>query len=78
MGWSAIALGAAIGVVGSLAVVGVASSATFFVVIVPISLALGVPVELLPLLLPVEVFPDLWRTVGNVTADMAVTAAMAD
>ncbi|GAA0760992.1 Na+/H+-dicarboxylate symporter [Erythromicrobium ramosum] len=78
LGWGAVALGAAIGVVGSLAVVGVASSASFFVVIVPISLALGVPVELLPLLLPVEVFPDLWRTVGNVTADMAVAAATGD
>lgn len=76
LSWSQIALGAAIGVVGSLALVGVSSSATFFVVLVPMSLALGVPLDLLPLLLPVEVFPDLWRTVGNVTADMAVTAAV--
>lgn len=78
LGWGAIALGGIIAVVGSLAVVGVSSSATFFVVLVPVSLALGVPVELLPLLLPVEVFPDLWRTVGNVTADLAVTAAVAN
>ena len=77
LSWAAIALAAAIGVVGNFAVVGVSSSATFFVVLVPMSLAIGVPVELLPLLLPVEVFPDLWRTVGNVTGDMAVAAAVA-
>lgn len=75
--WGQIAIGAAIGVVGSLAVVGVASTVTFFVVIVPISVALGVPIEILPLLLPLEVLPDIWRTIGNVTADLAVTTIMA-
>jgi Na+/H+-dicarboxylate symporter len=37
-------------------------------------MAMGVPVELLPLLLAVDVIPDIFRTVGNVTADMTVTA----
>ena len=78
LGWGAIALGAAIAVLGSFAVVGVASTATFFVVLVPLCAALGVPAALLPLLLPVEIFPDLWRTVGNVTADMAVATIVAD
>ena len=31
----------------------------------------GVPLEVLPLLLAVEVVPDIFRTVGNVTADLA-------
>ena len=40
-------------------------------------LAMGVPVEVLPLLLAVETIPDIFRTVGNVTADMAVTRIVA-
>jgi Na+/H+-dicarboxylate symporter len=44
---------------------------------VPISLAMGVPLELLPLLLAVEVIPDIFRTLGNVTADVAATAIVA-
>ncbi|WP_371316900.1 cation:dicarboxylate symporter family transporter [Mammaliicoccus sciuri] len=34
---------------------------------------MGLPLEMLPLLLAVEVIPDIFRTVGNVTADLAVT-----
>jgi Na+/H+-dicarboxylate symporter len=36
-----------------------------------------VPVGALPLLLAVETIPDIFRTIGNVTADVAVTAVMA-
>ena len=77
LSWAQLALGMAIAAIGSIAVVGVASASTFFVVTVPISLAMGVPVGVLPLLLAVEILPDLWRTVGNVTSDMAV-AVIAD
>jgi Na+/H+-dicarboxylate symporter len=42
----------------------------------PICLALGAPVEILAILLAVEVIPDIFRTVGNVTADMAVAAVV--
>ena len=58
----------------SIAAVGVASSVTFFVTLVPISTAMGVPMELLPLLLPVETLPDFSRTIANVTGDVGVTA----
>ena len=37
-----------------------------------IALAMGLPLEVLPLLLAVEVVPDIFRTIGNVTADLAV------
>jgi proton glutamate symport protein len=77
LGFAQLAAGMAIAVVGSLGTVGVASSATFFVVTVPVCVAMGVPIELLPLLLAVELLPDLWRTVGNVTADLAVAAVVA-
>lgn len=58
----------------SLAAVGVASSITFFTGLVPISVAMGVPLDLLPLLLAVETLPDFSRTIGNVTGDVGVTA----
>ena len=35
---------------------------------------MGVPLELLGILLAVEVIPDIFRTVGNVTGDMAAAA----
>ena len=42
----------------------------------PIALAMGVPVGPLALLVAVEVLPDLMRTLGNVTLDVAVTAVV--
>ena len=35
---------------------------------------MGVPIELLGILVAVEAVPDIFRTVGNVTADMAVAS----
>jgi len=64
--------GALVAAAVSLAAVGLPAQVSFFATIGPVCLALGVPVELLPLLLAVETIPDLFRTVGNVTADMAV------
>jgi proton glutamate symport protein len=72
-----IATGTVVAVVTSLGVVSLPSALTFFTTTVPISLAMGVPMELLTLLIAVEVFPDLFRTVGNVTADLTVTAVIA-
>jgi len=72
-----LAAGAALAVLMNFAVVGLPSQITFFTATVPISMAMGVPVDLLPLLLAVEVIPDIFRTVGNVTADMTVTAMLA-
>jgi Na+/H+-dicarboxylate symporter len=50
---------------------------TFFALLAPICLAMGVPIELLALLVAVETIPDIFRTVGNVTADVAVTTVVA-
>lgn len=58
----------------SLAAVGIASSVTFFTTLGPIFMAMGLPMELLPLLLAVETLPDLSRTIGNVAADVGITA----
>lgn len=62
----------------SIGTVGLPGQVSFFTSMAPICLALGVPLELLPLLLAVEVIPDIFRTLGNVTADMAVTTVLDD
>jgi Na+/H+-dicarboxylate symporter len=49
---------------------------SFLTSITPIALALGVPVAPLALLVAVENIPDIFRTLGNVTIDVAVTAAV--
>jgi len=69
-----IAAGVLVAAIVSLAAVGVASSVTFFTTLVPISMAMGLPLDLLPLLIAVETFPDFSRTVGNVWGDVGVTA----
>jgi len=70
--------GALVAAAVSLAAVGLPAQVSFFATIGPVCLALGVPVDLLPLLLAVETIPDLFRTVGNVTADLAVTRLAGD
>jgi proton glutamate symport protein len=72
-----LAMGVVLAVVTNFSVVGLPSQLTFFNTTVPISLVMGVPLELLPLLLAVEVIPDIFRTLGNVTADVGVTAIVA-
>jgi Na+/H+-dicarboxylate symporter len=56
----------------SVAAVGLPAQVSFFAIIAPVCLAMGVPVVLLPLLLAIETLPDVFRTLGNVTADLAV------
>lgn len=66
------------GVLASLAAAvstgGLPGSITFLAATVPIANAMGIPIAALPLLLAVELLPDIFRTLGNVTADLAVTA----
>ncbi|WP_091741588.1 dicarboxylate/amino acid:cation symporter [Phenylobacterium immobile] len=68
----ALLLAVPLAAVVSLAAVGLPGQVSFFATIAPICLALGVPIGMLPLLLAVESVPDLFRTVGNVTTDLAV------
>ncbi len=62
----------------SLAGVGVASSVAFATVMIPMCIAMNLPIAILPLLLSVEPILDFSRTLGNVTADLAVTVANGD
>lgn len=65
-----------VAVATSMASVGLPGQVSFFASIAPICLSLGLPVDLLPILIAVEVIPDIFRTVGNVTADMAAAAVL--
>ena len=69
------------GVLVALAVsvgsVGLPGQVSFIVSVAPVCIALGLPIDLLPILLAIEVVPDIFRTLGNVTGDMAVTAIVA-
>ncbi|MBX9860311.1 MAG: dicarboxylate/amino acid:cation symporter [Sphingomonas sp.] len=56
--------------------VGLPGQVTFFAGCAPIGLAIGVPVEALGLLIAVETIPDIFRTIGNVTMDVAVTTVI--
>ncbi len=59
----------------TLVIAGLPNQITFFAAYAPPALAVGVPVELLPILLAIDVIPDIFYTITNVTADVAVTSA---
>jgi Na+/H+-dicarboxylate symporter len=68
--------GFAAAMVTTVGAVSLPGAISFVTSIGPIALAMGVPVEPLALLVAVEMLPDIVRTVGNVTMDVAVTATM--
>ncbi|WP_121114416.1 dicarboxylate/amino acid:cation symporter [Croceibacterium ferulae] len=69
--------GAFVAAAVSIAAVGLPAQVSFFAIIGPVCLAMGVPIQLLPLLLAVETIPDIFRTIGDVTADLAVVRLVA-
>ena len=60
----------------SLSSVSLPGTISFVISVGPIAMAMGVPIAPLALLVAVEMLPDIMRTVGNVTRDVAVTAAV--
>jgi Na+/H+-dicarboxylate symporter len=66
----------AVAALASYGAVSLPGQVSFFTSIAPIAMALGVPVAPLALLVAVEMVPDIFRTVGNVTLDVAVTTAV--
>lgn len=73
---SQIVATAAVSLVGSVAAVGLPGAINLFITYVPICSVLGLPVDVLPLLLAVDAIPDIVKTVGNVTADLTLAALM--
>jgi proton glutamate symport protein len=72
-----IAVGVAVSAITTLGSVSLPGSISFIAAIAPICLAMGIPLEPLALLVAIETFPDIMRTLGNVTMDVAVTGTIA-
>ncbi len=72
-----IAMGVIVAAITTFSAVSLPGQVSFVLNIAPVALAMGVPIEPLALLIAVETIPDLFRTVGNVTMDVAVAATAA-
>ena len=60
----------------SIGSVGLPGQVSFIASVAPICAALGLPIEVLGILVAVEIVPDIFRTIGNITADLAVTTVI--
>jgi Na+/H+-dicarboxylate symporter len=72
----AMAFGVAAAATTTMGAVGIPGQASFVTSIAPICFAMGVPIEPLAILIAIEVIPDLMRTMGNVSMDVAATAVV--
>lgn len=70
--------GIAVAALASIGAVSLPGQVSFVTSIAPISVALGVPIEPLALLLALETIPDTFRTLGNVVLDVAVTGVVSE
>lgn len=72
----AMAAGVAVALLTTIGSVSLPGAISFVTAIGPIAIAMGVPVQPLAILVAVEMLPDIMRTLGNVTMDVAVTASV--
>ncbi|MEO5809622.1 MAG: cation:dicarboxylase symporter family transporter [Sphingomicrobium sp.] len=72
----AMVAGIAVAVTVTYGSVSLPGQLSFVTSIAPITLAMGLPVAPLAILIAVETIPDIFRTIGNVTMDVAVTGAV--
>ncbi|MCA0207965.1 MAG: dicarboxylate/amino acid:cation symporter [Proteobacteria bacterium] len=73
-----MAVGLGVALAAALSSVSLPGSISFVTSIAPIAISMGVPVAPLGLLVAVETFPDIFRTLGNVVGDVAATKYAAD
>lgn len=71
-----LATGVLVALATTIGSVSLPGAISFVTAIGPIAISMGVPVGPLALLVAVEVIPDIMRTVGNVTMDVAVAATV--
>ncbi len=71
-----LATGAALAVIISCGAVGLPGQVSYMATNLPVTQAMGLPVAPLGLLLAVDTIPDVFATVGNVTADLAATSVV--
>lgn len=69
--------GAGLAVVISMGSVGLPGQVSFMATNMPVTQAMGLPVEPLGVLLALDTIPDVFATVGNVTADLTATSVVA-
>lgn len=74
---STLAICVALSVIISIGSVGLPGSAIFMGTNLPVVQAAGLPVEPMGLLVAVDMIPDIFATLGNVTADLTVTSKAA-
>ena len=72
-----LAAGAALAVVISMGSVGLPGQVSFMATNMPVTQAMGLPLEPLGLLLALDTIPDVFATVGNVTGDLTATSVVA-
>ena len=73
LGPAQLLTGGIIAIIMVAAGVGMPGEITFFAIYVPIFNSMGVPFEILAVMVAVNAIPDMFHTVANVTMDMAVT-----
>lgn len=72
-----LASGAALAVVISMGSVGLPGQVSFMATNMPVVQSMGLPVEPMGILLAVDTIPDVFATLGNVTADLTATSVVA-
>lgn len=72
-----LAVGVLVAATTTLGAVSLPGQLSFVTSIAPIALSMGIPIAPLAILIAVETIPDIFRTLGNVTMDVAVTGAVA-
>ncbi|PZT93481.1 MULTISPECIES: dicarboxylate/amino acid:cation symporter [Sphingomonas] len=68
-----VAMAIPLAVLSSLLILGLPGAVSTYASAAPSVVALGAPIELLPVLVAVDVIPDIARTVANVTYDLIAT-----
>ena len=71
-----IAFGVAVAAITTMGSVSLPGTISFIASIAPICLVMGVPIAPLGLLVAIETFPDIMRTLGNVTMNIAVAGTV--
>ncbi len=66
----------AVATIISIGSVSVPGEVSYISAVAPVAMAMGVPIAPLAILVAVEMIPDTFRTIGNVTMDVAVAGAI--
>lgn len=69
-----VMLAVPLAILSSLVILSLPGAISVYAGTAPTIIAIGAPVELLPILIAVDVIPDMFRTVANVTYDLVATA----